>query len=87
MRQRWSWTPCTRRSRYRIESSLFGNMSKLYCIAFVMCVRTLVLSSAVDNQLNAVVCLVGSKTGVRSPVIAASVVDALDDGVNRYTVG
>jgi hypothetical protein len=47
----------------------------------------LVLSSAVDNQLNAVVCLVGSKTGVRSPVIAASVVDALNDGMNRYTVG
>lgn len=49
--------------------------------------RVLVLSSAVYNQLNAVVCLVGSKAGVRSPVIAASVVDALDNGVNGYTVG
>ena len=52
-----------------------------------MCVHTLVLSSTVDNQLNAVVCLVGSKTSVGSPVIAASVVDALDNGVNRYAVG
>lgn len=57
------------------------------CVAFMMYVRTLVLSSAVDDQLNAVVCLVGSKIGARSPVIAASVVDTLDDSFDRYTVG
>lgn len=55
--------------------------------ALVMYVRTLVLSSAVDDQLNAIICLVGSKIGARSPVIAASVVDALDDSFDRYTVG
>ena len=49
--------------------------------------HTLVLSSAIDNQLNAVVCLVGCEVSVRSPVVAASVVDAFGDGCNRHDIG
>lgn len=49
--------------------------------------RTLVLSSAINDQFNAIVCLVGCEVGVRCPVIAASVVDALDDGLNRHDIG
>lgn len=49
--------------------------------------HTLVLSSAVNDQLDAVVCLVGCEVSVGSPVIAASVVDALGDGCNRHDIG
>lgn len=49
--------------------------------------RTLVLASALDDQFNAVVGLVGSKTSVGSPVVAASVVDALDNGCDGLDIG
>jgi hypothetical protein len=57
------------------------------CASSMLFLHTLVLSSAIDNQLNAVVSLVGCEVSVRSPVVAASVVDALGDGLNRHDIG
>jgi hypothetical protein len=47
----------------------------------------LILSSSLDDQFNAAVCLVGCEMSIRSPVIAASVVDAFDDGLNGLDIG
>jgi hypothetical protein len=49
--------------------------------------RVLILSSAINDQFDSVVSLVGCETGVRSPVVATSVVDAFDDGVNGLNIG
>ena len=85
MRRRWSCLLGSCHWRYQIGSSL-------YCISIIfdnnyVLLHTLVLSSAFNNQLNTVVCLVGCEVSVRSPVIAASVVDALDDSLDRLDVG
>jgi hypothetical protein len=45
------------------------------------------LSSSLNDQFNAVVCLVGCEVGVGSPIIAASVVDAFDDGLDGLNIG
>lgn len=45
------------------------------------------MSSAINNQFNSVVSLVGCETGVGSPVVATSVVDAFDNGLDRLHIG
>lgn len=47
----------------------------------------MVLASALDNQLNAVVCVVGGQAGRRSPAVATRVVNALGNGSNGDNIG
>jgi hypothetical protein len=59
----------------------------LCCAALISFLHTLVLSGAIYNQFNTVVCLVRCEVGVRGPFIAASVVDAFDNGLDRLDIG